>query len=495
MAFDTFVGLPLDQSIAGATWDSGGLVWGTHTYLAGDGNGEVKPKDLPAGKSVLANVVLASSVVAISVRFKPGAGKATAGRYLTLAMHGTGSTSSADGLTGVAVRLGEYNTLKCFNLADSAATEITTGALTIGAEYEAEIRWLSGSDYVAKLYAVTNGVRGANPLFTTPTLTIATARPATARVSQLYGGSGVESTYSRFETFESAPASTVPVTLSGGSLVATSSTTATGTVNADWPVGQGGGTLRAILSANQSESAATIKATGSSQIATATGAQTVEFTGQAAGTTRYAHFVMTNGAGDSNVISAGPVTFPAPDTVAPTWPNAAAITPGAVTQSSVSGSYPAATDNVAVVGYQYSTNSGASWVENGTGLTFNIGGIPAGTTVPVWIRAKDAAGNFSTPLQISMATSAATTGSFKSSPLSNGALSAWPSGTAVVWEWHQGGRIGSAPVSTTRGTGALASDRTLTVTGCPLGAGVLLIGKRGATVAADDVYLEVGTVT
>jgi hypothetical protein len=46
MSYDTFVGVALDASIAGATWDSGDVTWSTSatTHLVGDGNGKVKIK-------------------------------------------------------------------------------------------------------------------------------------------------------------------------------------------------------------------------------------------------------------------------------------------------------------------------------------------------------------------------------------------------------------------------------------------------------------------
>ncbi len=291
--------------------------------------------------------------------------------------------------------------------------------------------------------------------------------------------------------WEYSVADTIAPNLTSPAASAASATAASGSVATD----EAGGTLYFLVNTSPTATAAAVIASGATFVVNSTGAQTTNASGLTAGTTYYGHFVQVDAAGNTSaVVSTTSFATPAVDAVAPTFAGGGAITPGTITSSSLSGSYPAATDNVGVAYYEKSKDGGATWENNGSGLTFNYAGLASGTTFPIGIRAVDAAGNPSAALSLSMTTASAPTGSFKSSPLSNGAESAWPAGTEVVWEWLQGGRIGSAPISTTRGAGVLASDRTITATGCPTGAGVLLVGKRGATVAADDVYLEVGTV-
>ena len=64
--------------------------------------------------------------------------------------------------------------------------------------------------------------------------------------------------------------------------------------------------------------------------------------------------------------------------------------------------------------------------------------------------------------------------SFTTSAMENNAGSLLAS-TAVVWEWHQGGTIGAAPVSVTYGSGTTNASGILTVSGIPAGAGELLV--------------------
>jgi len=93
------------------------------------------------------------------------------------------------------------------------------------------------------------------------------------------------------------PDATAPI-LSNPTGVATGNTTATGTVDTDEA-----GTLFFFASTNSSESAATIKASGESQVAT-TGTQNVSFSGLLAGTEHFAHYVEDDDANnESNVVS------------------------------------------------------------------------------------------------------------------------------------------------------------------------------------------------
>jgi hypothetical protein len=226
---------------------------------------------------------------------------------------------------------------------------------------------------------------------------------------------------------------------------------------------------------------------------TATGAQNVVFTALSPNTTYYPSFLQKDVAGNETAVATGPAfTTPALDTVAPTWPNGASITPGTITTSSVAFSYPAASDNVGVAKYQTSKDGGATWQDNGTSLTGQFNGLASGTAFPIAVSALDAQSNRSALLTLSMSTSVApNSASFKTAPLENNAGMLVAAGTVLAWEWHQA-RIGTAG-AITYGTATAASDRTITATGLPASSGALWAAKIGATPADDVVVYQPGT--
>lgn len=82
------------------------------------------------------------------------------------------------------------------------------------------------------------------------------------------------------------------------------------------------------------------------------------------------------------------------------------ITVGQKTNNSISISWPAGTDNVAVTSYEVSSNGGTSWTDTGsTALTRTITGLTPLTAYNIRVRAKDGAGNVSdSPLAITTST-------------------------------------------------------------------------------------------
>ena len=97
--------------------------------------------------------------------------------------------------------------------------------------------------------------------------------------------------------------------------------------------------------------------------------------------------------------------------LAPTSDTTAPVMTGAITVSGQSASgftlaWPAATDAVGVTGYEVDNGSGA-YVSVGTALTLTVTGKAAATGHAVRVRAKDAAGNYSTPLTATATTAAA----------------------------------------------------------------------------------------
>lgn len=92
------------------------------------------------------------------------------------------------------------------------------------------------------------------------------------------------------------------------------------------------------------------------------------------------------------------------DETAPT--QTGSMTVGTVTSNSIQVSWPAGADNVAVTSYETSLD-GSTWTDRGNVLTYTFTSLTASTSYTPRVRAKDAAGNVSTPaLQVTQSTSA-----------------------------------------------------------------------------------------
>jgi chitodextrinase len=87
---------------------------------------------------------------------------------------------------------------------------------------------------------------------------------------------------------------------------------------------------------------------------------------------------------------------------------AGTLTTSAVTQTGFTMNWSAASDNVAVTGYEVSIDGGTNYTNVGNVLTVTETNMSAGTTYQLRVRAYDAAGNRATPLTSSVTTSAAT---------------------------------------------------------------------------------------
>jgi hypothetical protein len=211
-------------------------------------------------------------------------------------------------------------------------------------------------------------------------------------------GTGSNNSDTRYDNFVvntvggSAPTLTTPTS------TATSATTSSGSVSTD----QNAGTLYWLTNTSSTATVAAVKA-GSSQTVTATGTQSTTSTGLTASTTYYTHFVHSNGGLDSTVATSASFTTPAPSDVTPPTMNGA-ITVGTKTSGSISISYPAASDNVAVTGYEVSKD-GTNWLDNGTSLSYTFLGLTALTSYTLQVRAYDGAGNRAvTPLSATTST-------------------------------------------------------------------------------------------
>jgi len=93
---------------------------------------------------------------------------------------------------------------------------------------------------------------------------------------------------------------------------------------------------------------------------------------------------------------------PGQDTTAPVLPGVITVTN--VTSNGATIAVGPATDDVAVVGYEYSIDGGKTYVAMPTSRTAVLNGLSAASTYAVYVRAYDAAGNRSEPLSKSITT-------------------------------------------------------------------------------------------
>ena len=174
----------------------------------------------------------------------------------------------------------------------------------------------------------------------------------------------------------------------------------------------------------------------------------------------------------------------------PQFPGALALS--LLTTSSYTLGWTAATDDVAVTGYERSLNGGTDWVDIGLVLSTAVSGRTPGTTDSCRIRAYDAAGNRSAALarSVTLALTQVVT-----EPLENDAGSLHLN-AAVKWSWFPGGRIGAMEgITPLDGTGTThATVGNLVIDGLPLGPGVLMTCKWGATPEQDSVHYQHLTV-
>lgn len=96
------------------------------------------------------------------------------------------------------------------------------------------------------------------------------------------------------------------------------------------------------------------------------------------------------------------------DTTAPVMVGSIAVSN--LTFSGATLSWSAATDDVGVAGYEYSTNGGTTYSDVGAALSVALAGLAPSTTYAARVRAYDAAGNRSSPLSASVTTTAYVSG-------------------------------------------------------------------------------------
>ncbi len=157
------------------------------------------------------------------------------------------------------------------------------------------------------------------------------------------------------------------------------------------------------------------------------------------------------------------VYAPAPDTQAPTAP---VLSTTSKTQTTIALSWTAATDNVGVIGYDVYVNGVKNNSSNLTSRTYTVSGLTANTAYPVYVLAKDAAGNSTPSNALSVTTSGSITeilvkenyfvSTLESWTPSNTSNCAWSGNATYAWEGSGSVMIRSASTTVTTPTLSLA---------------------------------------
>lgn len=159
------------------------------------------------------------------------------------------------------------------------------GAITCRVQRLSDNFWMNSSG--------TWGASQVNAVSVTDTTYTAADRPGISTYA-----TASWSTIDNFSADETATDTTAPTLSSPGSS-SVGSTTVTGNVTTD----EANGTLYCLVTANATETAATVKATGTTQAITTTGAKSINITGLTASTTYYAHFCHRDAAGNDSTVS------------------------------------------------------------------------------------------------------------------------------------------------------------------------------------------------
>jgi len=206
----------------------------------------------------------------------------------------TGSTTATVGATTTEAN-GTMYAIVSISSTPPSVTQIQAGQTNTGAAAP----W-SGNQAISSTGAKTFSATG---------LSASTTYYAHIQHRDAAGNNSSVLTSSSFTT--SAGGDTTPPNLSSATGSATGTTTASGSVFTN----ENTGTLYYYASTNASESVATVKASGSTQAVSATGTQSVSFTGLTAGTGYYAHYVHRDAAGnDSSVANSSQFTTTAAGT-------------------------------------------------------------------------------------------------------------------------------------------------------------------------------------
>lgn len=186
-SYDTFVGLGNGVSIASATWDSGGNVWTTKTYMTGNGSNQVKPTQ----GGVIGNFLCQSGQIGQAIFFTALTGRDTSVDAIQLLIDGPSGLSAASydsGIAGVRVSIGSYGTFEIRETSSGGGYIDSSYGMSLNQEYCIEICRTSiagGKTYHARLSLSTSQVRGSVVASNTLVLTNAAKTPSTDTACQL----------------------------------------------------------------------------------------------------------------------------------------------------------------------------------------------------------------------------------------------------------------------------------------------------------------------
>lgn len=297
---------------------------------------------------------------------------------------------------------------------------------------------------------------------------------------------------------------TTPPTMNGA--LSVSSLTGTGYV-LSWPA----------ASDNVAVTAYELSLNGGSTYAAIGNVLTTTVSGRAPGSTDAVRLRARDAAGN---VAATPLALSValPDTVPPTLTGS--ITVSGLAPTGYTLTWPSASDNVAVTAYEVSLNGGSTYASVGNVLTTTVSGRTPSTTDAVRVRARDAAGNVSTPpLAATVSLPAAPdttppvlTGSLTVTGLtSTGYALSWPAGTDNVAvtaydgsldggvTWATIGNVTSYTVTgrtpgTTDQVRVRARDAAGNASSPPLATSVSLPGTSGGMLVTPPLKNNAGTL-
>lgn len=235
------------------------------------------------------------------------------------------------------------------------------------------------------------------------------------------GGTGVgvgfaNARYDNFVVSSVGGSDVTAPTLTSATATATGANTATGGVTTNeagpaWAVLTTSSTTpsAAQIKAGQNHTGATASASDTATLSVGANPGVFDFTGLTGGGTYWLHVVQDDTATPANtatpITSASSITTPTPDTTSPTWPGGTTLGASNKTDTTVTLTTSAdATDNVAVAGYEWSSDDGASYPFTSLTKTFQFTALSALNSYQFKSRAYDAAGNKSAAISLTTST-------------------------------------------------------------------------------------------
>ncbi|WP_374520376.1 hypothetical protein [Hydrogenophaga sp.] len=228
------------------------------------------------------------------------------------------------------------------------------------------------------------------------------------------GAANATITFDNFVADDGSAGDVTAPTLTSATATATGATTATGGVTTDeagpaWAVLTTSSTTpsAAQIKAGQNHTGAAASASATATLAVGANASVFSFTGLTAGQTYWEHVVQDDAVPNTStpITSASSVTTPTPDTTSPEWPGGTTLGASNKTDTTVTLTASAdATDNVAVAGYEWSSDDGASYPFTSLTKTFQFTALSALNSYQFKSRAYDAAGNKSAAISLTTST-------------------------------------------------------------------------------------------